>query len=75
MEYIRVELKDLPCTIRGFTVYCYDEGQAWFTIFINSHMSAEMQCDTYDHEIAHIESGDFDCMQKVDRVEYVRHYA
>lgn len=75
MEYIRVELRDLPCTIRGFTVYCFDEGQIWYTIFINSHMSAEMQCNTYDHELSHIDNGDFDLMNEVSKVEYNRHYA
>lgn len=75
MEYIRVELKDLPCTVRGFTVYCYDEGQAYFTIIINSRMSADMQCKAYDHEISHIDNGDFECMHEVNALEYSRHLA
>lgn len=74
MEMIKVLMIDLPHTVRGLTVYYFDDdGQAYYTILINSRLSAEMQCEAYDHEISHINNGDFDSMQEVDRIEYYRH--
>ena len=66
-------LEDLPVTIRGFTVYCFDEGQAYYTIFINSRLTAAAQCRAYDHEIDHINKGDFDKMFTADLLEVLRH--
>ena len=45
MERIQVVLTDLPVTVRGLTVYYYDEdGQVYYTILINSKLSDRMQC-------------------------------
>lgn len=69
MEHIRVILWNLPHSIRGFTVRvdcdCYD-------IYINARMSSNIQQDTYDHEIAHINNKDFDKMYTVDYIENLR---
>lgn len=74
MEMIKVYMIDLPCTVYGLTTYFYDDdGQVYYTIFINAKMSAEKQCQTYDHEISHIDHGDFEHMQRVDELELVRH--
>jgi len=74
MDYIRVVLQNLPVTIRGFTVYYFDEdGMTYYTIFINSRLSEVMQCATYDHEIKHINNNDFDSMLPADRLEAIRH--
>ena len=75
MEYIRVILCEwLPVTVRGLTAYYYDEdGMPYYTIFINAGLSAEMQCAAYDHEIQHIDHGDFHLMMPVEDIEAVRH--
>lgn len=57
-------LKDLPVTVQGFTV---SDGFDFYTIFINSRLSSRMQMDAYDHELAHIENGDFSRMQDINR--------
>lgn len=63
-DYIRVVLKDLPVTVRGFT---YDDGFGYYTIFINARLSNQMQLDTYEHELSHINNGDFMIMRDVNR--------
>ena len=74
MERIQVVLTDLPPRVHGLTVYCYDDdGQAYYTILINARLSAQMQCDAYDHEVSHIDNYDFDCMLPVEDLEAVRH--
>lgn len=62
---INVELMDLPTTIRGFVTKSVDD----YTIVINSKMSAEMQKQTYRHELRHIERGDLDGSGDIDRIE------
>ena len=74
MERIQVVLTDLPVTVRGLTVYYYDEdGQVYYTILINSKLNDQMQCAAYDHEIAHIDNHDFDRMLPVEDLEAARH--
>jgi hypothetical protein len=72
MEHIRVIMLDLPYTVKGFTVCtdtdCYD-------IYINARMGTNIQQDTYDHEIAHINNKDFDKMYTVDYIENLRYGA
>ena len=74
MDKIKVILMDLPHSIKGFTVYYFDEdGQSYYTIMINSHLCSAAQCKTYDHEIRHIDNRDFDSMFPVDVLEGIRH--
>lgn len=75
MEYIRVVLCDwLPLAVRGLTAYYYDDdGMPYYTIFINANLSDQMQCAAYDHEIKHIDNGDFHLMMSVNDLETVRH--
>lgn len=63
-EHIRVVLKDLPVTIRGFAS---DDGFGYYTIIINSRLSNQMQIDTYEHELSHIANGDFLLMRDANR--------
>ena len=67
-EYVGVHLMDFPETVHGFTVMV-DVGV--YDIFINSKMSHHMQIETYDHEIRHIDNGDFDKMYDVTVLEYM----
>ena len=74
MERIRVLIIDLPPRVSGLTAYYYDEdGQVYCTIIINARLSAERQCTAYDHEIKHIDNGDFDKMIPVEELEIMRH--
>ena len=74
MEMIKVFLIDLPCTVYGFTTYAYgDDGQIYYSIFINAKLNSERQFMTYKHEIEHIDRGDFFSMRKADDIECFRH--
>lgn len=73
MEYIRIHLIDLPPRIHGLTVYKFDDGDAFYTIFLNSRLNDEMLRKTYDHEIEHINAEDFESMYPADQLEAIRH--
>lgn len=70
VEYIGVHLVDLPHGVRGFTKKNKDGS---YTIMINARLSSEMQIATYDHEISHIEGGDYEYKGDVDGIEKHRH--
>ncbi|MDF3000562.1 MAG: hypothetical protein K0Q48_681 [Bacillota bacterium] len=70
VEYIGVHLVDLPHGVRGFTKKNKDGS---YTIMINARLSSEMQIATYDHEIMHIENGDYDRKIDVNETERKRH--
>lgn len=70
IDYIQVKLIDLPCLTKGFTRKNRDGS---YTIVINARLSNEMQIATYDHEIRHIENGDYDHQVDVDEIEIERH--
>ena len=70
VEYIAVHLVDLPHGVRGFTKKNKDGS---FTVMINARLSSEMQISTYDHEIKHIENGDYESKVDVDLLEKHRH--
>lgn len=61
---------NLPHGVRGYTIL-NDDGS--YSIMINARMSAEMQLETYKHEIKHIDSGDFNLCGEVSSLEYEKH--
>lgn len=70
----RIEYIDLPCKIHGLTAYYFDEdGQAYYTIIVNSRDSVDKQNDTINHELKHIMSDDLDRMIPLENVELMRH--
>lgn len=70
----RIEYMDLPCKIHGLTAYYFDEdGQAYYTILVNSRDSVDKQNDTINHELKHIMSDDLDRMIPLEDVELMRH--
>lgn len=73
MNNVSVRLMDLPHTIRGCVVRNYD-GDEFYTILINSRMSADMQKQAYIHEMEHIECDDFSCNLTADKIESIRHH-
>lgn len=69
-EYVGVHLIDMPHSVRGITVRVDADT---YCILINSRLSYRAQCEAYDHEIRHIDNGDFDHMYTVDQLECLRH--
>jgi len=65
----------LPATIRGFTVYSFDEGEMYYTIIINTALNTIMQTQTYIHEVDHIKNNDFDKVISVQELESIRHFS
>lgn len=70
LEYVGVHLIDMPCSVTGITVKVDADT---YCILINARLSHEAQIRAYDHEIQHIDSGDFDNMVTVDQLECLRH--
>ena len=64
IDPIPVVLLNLPTTVRGFVTLGSDYSPI---IIINARMTAEQQKKTYQHELDHILSGQFD---DDDYVEY-----
>lgn len=62
----------LPGSIRAFTVN-NDDGT--YSVVINDSLSRECQLKAYEHEIAHIEAGDFDSELSADEIEGKAHSA
>lgn len=76
MDHIRVVLVDLPPRVHGATTCCFgDDGIEYYIMFLNSRLSAEMQKETYNHELQHIYNRDFDNMFfiGIDGLEKLRH--
>ena len=65
---IRVILRDMPMSVKGFTVL----KDGYFTIVINANLSREAQERTYRHEMSHIQSGDFE-KECADMIELQSH--
>jgi len=57
MEEEIVRLVDLPCGVRGFTLLDED---GRYNIYINSRLNWYMRQKAYEHELEHIERGDWD---------------
>lgn len=62
----------LPGAIRAFTV---DNGDGTFSVVINESLSKECQLKAYEHELMHIERGDFDSERSADEIESDAHSA
>lgn len=69
MEIIQVFIIDMPTFVDGITVKNSDDS---YTILINAGLSAEGQCEAYDHEMAHINNHDYDHIYDVNQLEMIR---
>ncbi len=69
MEIVQVRFVNLG-PAKGITVKNNDDS---YTILINACLSHEQQCAVYDHEIAHIDNGDYDQVYDVGALEMLRH--
>lgn len=69
-EEYRVELIDLPCSIRSFVQM---DAEGFFTIVLNSRLSFETLREAYLHEIDHIKNKDLYSPFTADQIEAIRH--
>ena len=69
MNY-RAVLADMPAAVPAYSIHGPD---GYTTIVINSRMNYEKQCESYKHEVNHIESDDFDSKRSADEIERDRH--
>ena len=65
MDYC-VRFIDLPLTTKGMTV---EDSNGFFNIYINENLSAEHQQKALEHEMMHINSGDFDNKKSLHEAE------
>lgn len=69
METIQVFIINMPTFVDGITVKNSDDS---YTILINAGLTAKQQCETYDHEMSHINNHDFDHIYNVNQLELIR---
>lgn len=70
MDEIITRLLDLPDTIHGFTVR---DASGDFNIYLNSKLSNDQQLEAYQHEVSHIQNGDFGSNRPVGLIEIYAH--
>lgn len=70
MDEIITRLADLPTTIAGYTVR---DAVGDFTIILNSRLTEERQKETLEHELEHIQNGDFSSNRPVGLIEIYAH--
>ena len=69
-EDINIIYADMPTTIRSYVVNNKD---MTYTIVLNSRLSHEQNVISYQHELRHIYSGDYDKKCNVDMIEVNAH--
>ena len=70
MDNINVIFADMPSRIKAFTKKNSDSS---FTIVLNSLLSREQNILSYQHEIGHIQNGDYDIMCPAGLIEVFSH--
>ena len=70
MENISIRLINLPTTIHGYTVR---DRNGDYNIYINARINQEARLETYEHEMKHINNGDFYRKGSVDLIEIYAH--
>lgn len=73
MKEYRTIYMNMPVSIKGFVIKCFDDGEDYYTVVLNPAYNWEQQRDTYEHEIRHIECGDLEGFCDADMVEMLRH--
>lgn len=69
MDDIVVRTAPLPCGVKGFTCRKAD----YYTIVINDSLDEEQRLKEYEHELFHIQNGDYDCGLSADMIEIIAH--
>ena len=73
MENVRVCYCELSCEVKGFVAKRFEDGEDYYTIYINSNIREEMQQETLKHELSHILNCDFESDSHVNEIECLRH--
>lgn len=63
--------ENIPCKVGGFVLY--NGAEDFYTIVLNSRDSCERNMKTFEHELKHIQSGDFHGYKTVSLLERTRH--
>ena len=69
MEDIKIIYLPLPYSIKAYTV-CSD---GFYTIVLNCNLSWEQNKESYQHEMHHIQNGDFEKRCSADLIEIYSH--
>lgn len=69
-ENIIILYKNMPTRVKSFVS---SDGLGNYTITLNSRLTKEQNIISFQHEIEHIERGDYDGIQNVDVLEHYRH--
>lgn len=71
MDAINVLYADMPSAIRSYVVSNTDSS---YTVVLNSRLSHEQNLLSYQHELYHIQNGDYDLLHTTaDRIEIKAH--
>lgn len=70
MDEIFTRVAPLPVSISGYTVR---DRNGDFNIILNDRLTHERQMEAYNHELRHIQRGDFNRGGKVDLIEIYAH--
>ena len=71
LQNINTILVDMPSRIRAYTVANKDLS---YTIVINSRLNHETQMKAYQHELNHIQNGDYEKKCSSDLIEFFAHH-
>jgi len=66
MDDVYLRLMSLPHTVHGITVQDEDGD---YNIYINARLTHEKQQEAMQHELKHIESNDFTCLEHIKQIE------
>lgn len=69
-DNIFVKFYRLPLTIKAYTVSNSDDS---YTVIINTNITCEQQKLSYQHEVNHINNGDYERTLPVDMIEIYAH--
>lgn len=69
MDEIIVRTAPLPGSIKAFTCKKND----YYTIIINECLDEEQRLKEYQHEMKHINNGDYDSSLSADMIEIIAH--
>lgn len=67
---LNTQMIAMPMKVRGAVTINEDDS---YTIFINKNISAEMQRQTFLHELRHIRNGDLFSEESADEIEARNH--
>ena len=70
MDNIFIRYYDMPCTIHSYVMLNRDDT---YTVIINSRLSIDMQEQAMEHEMEHIQNGDYDRNCSLNLIEIHAH--